>query len=637
MAQYTLLGTLGSAERTQRGQTKARAAVRHHRYSLRKRLMEATQNESPKPEAGDSAVATPPLQQGEAPQEPKKKKRKYTVSEKVLKASRQNLEKANLAPHWWKYRLTERRLAACYNSLEKAVAVLRQFDSPCYGLGFKRGTHCASLRRSLGLAGEKREDYEAHLELMQQAFGPLDERQRKLVQAAGEAVWRRLRVFRGQYRWELYAVVAVLMEFIAEREQAAAAAERGEPVDPRLDPFGPRRAGELGNELLGLLLENSVEVDHEARRLNVRIGQLLGCLAPGGPRLGQEGERRSKEPDYDGESAAALGNPLRPAAQVEATLEPEREKIKGTDKWQGRGGTGSESASGSCQNAADLVRRGGLLRLLHQRGLGGTELSRLEGPEGKAAWMELWARAFEIGEETRNSKLETRPPDAVSSGESTASGSEPSAILTFAEMLWERIQMLRRHGDKETANVREALEAGVSARRAAGIDDCRSTIDDCPANETRNSEVETGPEGIDDCRLPIADCKTATTDPSAPGSEPAKTAPTGEDAFQSSIDNRRSAIRLLGALAVYSCVGAVLEAHKDLKAAYYRLLVTLYGALPGFHFFKPKKPTLDDTMANLSRLTFQLLPMKDGPLERQEQREIKWRGGSGGAQTGGGP
>jgi len=144
----------------------------------------------------------------------------------VLRASRQSLEKANLAPHELKYRLTERRLAACYAALEKAAERLRQFDSPHYGLGFKRGTSCASLWRSLALAGEKREDYEEHLELMQEALAPVGDEGRKKARAAAETVWRRLRVHRGRARWELFAVASVLAEVIAERAEEAGPAGR---------------------------------------------------------------------------------------------------------------------------------------------------------------------------------------------------------------------------------------------------------------------------------------------------------------------------------------------------------------------------------------------------------------------------
>ncbi|MGO9271724.1 MAG: hypothetical protein ACLQOO_15915 [Terriglobia bacterium] len=113
--------------------------------------MEDRRNESPQPEPRDaSAVGTPPLQQ----ENPKGPKRKYTAGEKSRASSRENLKKA-ISPKEWKYRLTERRLAACYPALEKAVDRLRQFDSPHYGLGFKRGTYCASILRSLGAGGRE--------------------------------------------------------------------------------------------------------------------------------------------------------------------------------------------------------------------------------------------------------------------------------------------------------------------------------------------------------------------------------------------------------------------------------------------------------------------------------------------------
>src|SRR5208282_3600253 len=105
----------------------------------------------------------------------------------------------------------------------------------------------------------------------------------------------------------------------------------------------------------------------------------------------------------------------------------------------------------------------------------------------------------------------------------------------------------------------------------------------------------------------------------------------------SAIGNRQSAIVLLGALAWCSCVGAIQEAGKEISTAYYRLLVALYGDLPGFDFFKPKEPTPQDHVSEASRLAFEILSMKDGPLQRQKQSEIKWRGGSAGRDPGGGP
>ncbi len=562
-------------------------------------------------------MGTPPLQQP-------KPKRKYTTSEKSRASSRENLKKANQAPKWLKYRLTERRLAACYKALEKAVAELRRFDSPHYGLGFKRGTHCVSLRRSIELAGEKREQYEEHLELMRKAFAPLDDRDRKLVQAAAEAVWRRLRVYGGQGRWELYSVATVLVEFIAERERAAAersshAGPSGstEPVDPILDPFGADRAVRLGLALIGLLTED--QVDQEAHRLDLRIERLLRGLTPpvDGQPFVQDAPPHATEADYDRKSAEALGNPLCSTPQVEATLNQDREPVEGTDKWQKDGEAaggpasdpasgatgGSESRSGRCENAADLAQRGGLMRLLHQRAVTDADLSRLEGPDGKAVWTDLWLRAFGHAGENRNSKLENR-------GASFGFRVSNSEILAMAEITWARIQMLLQHREKEAAQVREALQASILARQAAvqEIDDCRLPIDDV--------SVARGPSSV-----AATDNGPRTTD----------------SPFQSSIGNRQSAISLLGALAVYSCLGAIQEASKQIEAAYFRLLVALYGELPDFAFFKPQEPTMQDHMSKASRLAFEILSMKGGPLQRQKEREIRWQGGSAGRQPGGGP
>ncbi|MGO9272737.1 MAG: hypothetical protein ACLQOO_21295, partial [Terriglobia bacterium] len=519
---------------------------RHHAGGKEAEEVEAPRSTQPETHE-NAAVGTLRSAQGQAPpQEQPKPKRKYTASEKSRNASRQNLLKANLAPHELKYRLTERRLAACLNALEKAVAELRRLDSPHYGLGFKRGTSCASLLRSLALAGEKREDYEEHLRLFHEAFPTVDERGRKLVQAAAEGVWRRLRAFRGQGRWELYAVATLLVELITERERAAEqSAQAGPsgpsgqagssgttaPVNPILDPSGPDRAKRLGLALLGLLMQTNVE--QEARRLNLRIERLLRGLTPSADQpLVQDAPPHPSEASYDQRSAAALGNPLRSGPQVEATLNQDREPVKGTDEWQKNGETagGSDVQSGGCRNAADLALRGGLMRLLQQGGLG--DFSRLEGPEGKALWTELWLRALGIADENGNSKVENR-------GASFDFRVSRSEVLAFAEITWERVQMFRRHVDKEEAQLREALQARISAHQAAA-------------------------EEIDDCRLTIDDCKTVATESSAPDSAPDADSIGGPEPEprqgpscnrQSSIDNRQSAMAVLGALAVYSCLG----------------------------------------------------------------------------------
>jgi len=584
-----------------------------------------------------------------------KPKRKYTVSEKSRAASLRNLALANQAPHWLKYRLSERRVAHCYKALEKAVAEMRRFDSPHYGVGFKRGTYCASLTRSLALAGETREEYEAHLERMRKAFAPLSERQRKLVLAAAQAVWRRLRVFGGQGRWELYAVASILGELIAEREAeaerraAAGRVEKLEPLHPDDDPFGSERAVRLGIDLILLLQEDGVE--KEAGRLNRRIQLLLEALgeAPEDGTLGEAAGAGSEEMDNE-TWAAVNGNPLEGVAQAAATLKQDRQPLKDPSRWRNAPGTGEsageDGGSGPevkekeekekkrksdphpCEKAAELAQRGGLMRLLHRQGVNNPEFSRLEGPEGKAVWIDLWQRAFGIDPALRDrltiddcktfatplsapgsapSKRAGRPGEAFQS----AIGNRQSSILEVAEITWERIQMHLQHREKEAAKVKEVLEARIAV--------------------------------IADCLLTIDDCKTVATKTSAPGPEPPEAAqkePEGkpEDAFQSSIDpagRDQSSILLLGALGVYKCMGAVLAAGKDIKAAYYQMLVALYGDLPSFEFFKPKGTTLSELVDDLGSFVAECIGLKDGPIHQDRQQQIKWRGGSG-RQPGGG-
>jgi len=558
--------------------------------------VEAPRNETTKPNPHETAVGTPPLQP--------KPKRKYTTSEKSRAASRKNLEKANQAPHWLKYRRTDRRDAACYKALEKAVAEMRRFDSPHYGLGFKRGTYCASLTRSLALAGETREEYEAHLERMRKAFAPLSERDRKLVLAAAQAVWRRLRVFGGQGRWELYAVASILGELIAEREaeaerRAAAgpAGEEVEPVDPDDDPFGSERAVKLGIDLILLLQEDAVE--KEAERLNRRIEMLLAALGQEPQEPAEEDEAAVREDTDDEELTAAVrGNPIGKTQRLAATLNRNREPLKDPSQWRNAPDAGQAAESGAeekgkrksdprpCENAADLAQRGGLMRLLLRKGVNNPEFSRLEGPDGRAVWIDLWQRAFGIDPARR----------------------DQSSVLAAAEITWERIQMHLQHREKEAAQVKKVLESCIAARQAAvgGIDDRfrpAGLIDDSPKTSVAGSRS----------------CEAETDN------GPRKT----KRRSQSSIDNQQLVVALLGALGVYKCVGAVLEAGKDIKAAYYQMLVALYGELPGFDFFKRKEPTVSELADDLSSFVQGLLSPKNGPSQQEKVKQIKWQGGSG--------
>jgi hypothetical protein len=621
------------------------------------------ESRAPNPESRSSSAN--PESRTPNPVSSPKPKRKYTTSEKSRNASRQNLQKANQAPKELKYRNTPRRQAARLKGLERAAAVLRQFDSLYYGLGFKRGTYCASLRRSLALAGEKKEEYEEHLDLMRQAFAPLSDHDRKLVQAAAEAVWRRLRVYGGHGRWEMYAVATVLVELIAERERAAAASPGG--AGGPVEVITPHRAYLLGLELIRLLME--AKVGREARRLNLRIERLLRglVLATNGQPLVVDAKPRPEEANYHQRSAEGLGNPLSSVAEVAATLKQDRGKDKGTEECQtGEGaaaggaaggeagggiGTGAEEAteeraerganggpnggidserrSRGCASAADVARHGGLMRLLHQRGVTDADMSKLEGPQGKAAWTDLWLRALGIDDcpgiddcrlsiDDSTTAAGAAPTQAGSAFQSSVDDRR-SSVLAMAEITWERVQTLLRHREKEAAQVREVLQARIPAQQAAAED--RLPIADCPEDETRNSKFETHPPNEDSSR----ESSVSSSEPPAAGSEPSSIDPARRD---------QSAISLLGALAVFSCGALMTEAGMEIKAAYYRVLVALYGDLPGFDYFQPKKPTPGERLEIMSDMVSELFTLRAGAAARGE---ILWRGGSRGRQAGGGP
>jgi len=90
---------------------------------------------------------------------------------------------------------------------------------------------------------------------------------------------------------------------------------------------------------------------------------------------------------------------------------------------------------------------------------------------------------------------------------------------------------------------------------------------------------------------------------------------------------------LLGALAIFSCGDLMMEAYEEIKAAYYRVLVALYGDLPDFEYFQPRRPTTGERLDKASDLVTELFHLRSGV----PRREIPWRGGFRGRAPGGGP
>ena len=118
-----------------------------------------------------------------------KKKRKYTVSDKVRAANRLNLEKARAVDKQVLYFPSKKRLNACRANLFKARA------SPNYKPFVRHGLRVVDLRQSAPQVGKTQQDYGRHMELMEAVLPASGERQQNGVRGLGQALWRRRRLF----------------------------------------------------------------------------------------------------------------------------------------------------------------------------------------------------------------------------------------------------------------------------------------------------------------------------------------------------------------------------------------------------------------------------------------------------------
>jgi len=121
-----------------------------------------------------------------------------------LAARRANLEKAHAASRG-AYRPTEKRLRASRANLAKAIAARRspegnaaaRLNALKHGLFARR-----TVRDSVAWLGEDPAEFERHLALFDRIFIPGDEEEKAIVRGLAETVWRRLRFFHAQARWE---------------------------------------------------------------------------------------------------------------------------------------------------------------------------------------------------------------------------------------------------------------------------------------------------------------------------------------------------------------------------------------------------------------------------------------------------
>jgi hypothetical protein len=126
------------------------------------------------------------------------------LTPRELATRRANLAKARAALREG-YPSTEKRRRASLANLAKAQAARRtprgnaaaRLNALKHGL-FARKTLAASVER----LGEDKREFTRHLRLIQRVFAPADAEEKPIVRGLAETLWRRLRFFHAQARWE---------------------------------------------------------------------------------------------------------------------------------------------------------------------------------------------------------------------------------------------------------------------------------------------------------------------------------------------------------------------------------------------------------------------------------------------------
>jgi hypothetical protein len=145
---------------------------------------------------------TPP-----APEVSKQSRKRGRKAGSPLTARELAARRANLAKAWAAgYRPTEKRRRASRANLERALAARRspegrgsaQLNALKHGL-FARKTVAESVLR----LGEDPKKFKRHLALFRRVFIPTDDDEKRMVRELAEVVWRRLRLFHAQARWEM--------------------------------------------------------------------------------------------------------------------------------------------------------------------------------------------------------------------------------------------------------------------------------------------------------------------------------------------------------------------------------------------------------------------------------------------------
>jgi hypothetical protein len=153
---------------------------------------------------------------------------------------RANLE--NIAQAWEanrgdRYRPTEARRKAARLNAALARAAPRSPEMYAYTLrsNLLHGQTVRHLEESVPVFGEDPKEFQANRRRMARALAPQDEVERRVVERLADVVWLRLRLYRGQARWEAGMLSRLLRKF--PRQAYLDADETRERADLLLEPF----------------------------------------------------------------------------------------------------------------------------------------------------------------------------------------------------------------------------------------------------------------------------------------------------------------------------------------------------------------------------------------------------------------
>jgi len=369
-------------------------------------------------------------------------KRKYTVSDKVRAANRLKLPKALSVDKKIRYRLTPKRLAANRASLRKALQARR------YKRYARDWVRAVDMRKTAVQAGETQEEYDRHMELMEQVLPAEGERQRNGVRGLGQALWRRRRLFGNRAQRELFS-------FYLELEEAAV---EGLSLDSVQD---------LRCETCYVFLEGEhPRLEETMERLDQRLVRVteayLTELAEELVRLEVWGKHCYRADLLD-QPPEVIGNGLVRRREVRRRMNKHHAKGKHTSLWLDAKGTKSHLLKAFVEaghRLPDPRREEDLtlhLRLIEAAFFGGMD-------NGFGLKAGLGVRDLGLGKDTKSESRNPNPEAAASSLKYRVARVKRlfpelyQAVWNLAEATWERMQVYARQGEKEAEELRRKLE-----------------------------------------------------------------------------------------------------------------------------------------------------------------------------------